>query len=223
MQNYDGMYEMNREEQNGNPEYEHHEYNKCHVRDFHRGVFEIPFVLDNALDTRQLENRVLIPHNFLPNNLTPPYTFDRLVAATPIPTLSNIKVCDHYSDEYKIRVQMNVSVPVKVYLTDCNGIHGTADSVISIEEDLYMEKPGTSLFPYGFAGEIGVSGATGRFHPNGTLTVTLCCVVLIKEEVQELVELCFGFVEPKSADVANDCSSFLELPLYPKMKPHCED
>ena len=108
----------------------------------------VPKVFDACINQAQLENYTLRITNPNPANPTYPLNYISAYSTASQPaTISNLVITRFEDRPNFSRVQATVNIPVVVTYTDANNISGTADGVISINEDVVMYVPQPALTP----------------------------------------------------------------------------
>ena len=112
------------------------------------------------------------------------------------------------------RVQATVNIPVEVLYTDANGVEGSAQSTISVKQDVLLFVPAPSIMPYKVTAEVSAVCAEGTFNEeSGTFTVNACVTIILKVAIPS-----YGYCAiPPAQDYSQEvCAGFFELPLYPQ-------
>ncbi len=178
-------------------------------------------IFDACIKQIQLENLTLTLTDATPANPTYPLTFisARSLSSTGEITAINIeRLADKPSCA---RVQATISIPVEVLYTDANGVEGSAQSVISVTEDVLLFVPAPSIMPYRATSEVSAVCAQGTFNADGTFTVSACITVILKIAIDvEILVPSYGYCAiPPAQDYSQEvCAGFFELPLYPQQR-----
>ena len=183
-------------------------------------------IFDACIKQVQIENYTLTLTNLEPENPTYPLTFISARSTTSAGTISNLNV-ERLTDRPNCaRVQATVSIPVEVLYTDANGIEGSADATIDINQDVLLFVPAPSIMPYQITAEASAVCAEGTFNAdNNTFTVDACVTVILKVSIDvEILVPSYGYCAiPPAQDYAQEvCAGFFELPLYPQGKTCCK-
>ena len=178
-------------------------------------------IFDACIKQIQLENLTLTLTDAVPANPTYPLTF---ISARSLSTTGNItnmnieRMCDKPNCA---RVQCTVSIPVEVLYTDANGVEGSAQSTISIAQDVLLFVPAPSIMPYRVTAEASAVSAQATFNEDGTFTTNCCATVILKIVVDvQLLVPSYGYCAiPPAQDYSQEvCAGFFELPLYPQQR-----
>lgn len=178
-------------------------------------------IFDACIKQIQIENYTLTLTDQIPANPTYPLTFISARSVTSTGTLTALSV-DRLADKPGCaRVQATVSIPVEVVYTDANGVEGTAQSTISVSQDVLLFVPAPSIMPYRVTCEVSAVCAEGTFNTDGTFTVNACLTTILKISIDvELLVPSYGYCAiPPAQDYSHEvCTGFFELPLYPQGK-----
>lgn len=183
-------------------------------------------IFDACIKQIQLERYTLNLTDRVPEDPTYPLTFISARSQTSTGTITSLTV-DRLADKPGCaRVQATVNIPVEVVYTDANGVEGTAQSTISVSQDVLLFVPAPSIMPYKVTCEVSAVCAEGTFNPeNGTFVVNACITTILKISIDvELLVPSYGYCAiPPAQDYSHEvCTGFFELPLYPQGKDCCK-
>lgn len=178
-------------------------------------------IFDMCIKQIQLENYTLTLTDASPANPTYPLTFISARSTTSTGEITGINI-DRLPDKPGCaRVQATVTIPVEVLYTDANGVEGSAQSSISVSEDVILSVPAPSIMPYTCTATVSAVSAEGTFNPDGTFTVNACVTVILKISIEvQLLVPTYGYCAiPPAQDFSQEvCQGFFELPLYPQQR-----
>ena len=176
-------------------------------------------IFDACIKQIQLENYTLTLTE-LPSDVTYPMTFISAKSVTSAGTISALTVERLADKPGCARVQATVSIPVEVLFTDANGTDGTAQSVITVKQDVLLFVPAPSIMPYKVTAEVSAVCAEGTFNEGeNTFTVNACITIILKIAIDvEILLPSYGYCAiPPAQDYSQEvCAGFFELPLYPQ-------
>lgn len=183
-----------------------------------RVVIQAQKVFDACIRQTQEEGITLALTGFNPENPVYPLTFLSARSTTNQGTVTNIKI-DRLPDRQRFaRVQATVTVPMEVVYTDANGVQGTAQSSVSIDQDIIMYIPEPSIIPFTVDAVVSIVAPEGIYVEGPTFTVT-CCITMIMKIVMpvELLVPSYGYatIPPCQEYTQEVCSGFFDLPVYP--------
>ena len=183
-----------------------------------RVVIQAQKVFDACIRQTQEEGITLALTGFNPENPVYPLTFLSARSTTNKGTVTNIKI-DRLPDRQRFaRVQATVTVPMEVVYTDANGVQGTAQSSVSIDQDIIMYIPEPSIIPFTVDAVVSIVAPEGVYVEGPTFTVT-CCITMIMKIVMpvELLVPSYGYatIPPCQEYTQEVCSGFFDLPVYP--------
>ena len=183
-----------------------------------RVVIQAQKVFDACIRQTQEEGITLALTGFNPENPVYPLTFLSARSTTNQGTVTNIKI-DRLPDRQRFaRVQATVTVPMEVVYTDANGAQGTAQSSVSIDQDIIMYIPEPSIIPFTVDAVVSIVAPEGIYVEGPTFTVT-CCITMIMKIVMpvELLVPSYGYatIPPCQEYTQEVCSGFFDLPVYP--------
>ena len=177
-------------------------------------------IFDACIKQIQLENYTLTLTDLVPADPTYPLTFISAKSTTSAGTITALSV-DRLADKPGCaRVQATVNIPVEVLYTDANGVEGSAQSTISVKQDVLLFVPAPSIMPYKVTAEVSAVCAEGPFNEeSGTFTVNACVTIILKVAIDvEILLPSYGYCAiPPAQDYSQEvCAGFFELPLYPQ-------
>ena len=183
-----------------------------------RVVIQAQKVFDACIRQTQEEGITLALTGFNPENPVYPLTFLSARSTTNQGTVTNIKI-DRLPDRQRFaRVQATVTVPMEVVYTDANGVQGTAQSSVSVDQDIIMNIPEPSIIPFTVDAVVSIVAPEGIYVEGPTFTVT-CCITMIMKIVMpvELLVPSYGYatIPPCQEYTQEVCSGFFDLPVYP--------
>ena len=183
-----------------------------------RVVIQAQKVFDACIRQTQEEGITLALTGFNPENPVYPLTFLSARSTTNQGTVTNIKI-DRLPDRQRFaRVQATVTVPMEVVYTDANGVQGTAQSSVSVDQDIIMYIPEPSIIPFSVDAVVSIVAPEGIYVEGPTFTVT-CCITMIMKIVMpvELLVPSYGYatIPPCQEYTQEVCSGFFDLPVYP--------
>jgi hypothetical protein len=183
-----------------------------------RVVIQAQKVFDACIRQTQEEGITLALTDFNPADPVYPLTFLSARSTTNKGTVTNIKI-DRLPDRQRFaRVQATVTVPMEVVYTDANGVQGTAQSSVSIDQDIIMYIPEPSIIPFTVDAVVSIVAPEGVYVEGPTFTVT-CCITMIMKIVMpvELLVPAYGYatIPPCQEYTQEVCSGFFDLPIYP--------
>lgn len=176
-------------------------------------------IFDACIKQIQLENLNLTLNNAVPANPTYPLSFISARSLSTTGEITNINIERLCDKPNCARVQCTVSIPVEVLYTDANGVEGSAQSNISIAQDVLLFVPAPSIMPYRVTAEASAVSAQATFNEDGTFTTNCCATVILKVVIDvQLLVPSYGYCAiPPSQDYSQEvCAGFFELPLYPQ-------
>lgn len=177
-------------------------------------------VFDACINQAQFENYQLTITNLNPAGPAFPLTFVSAYSSANNPaTVSNVVITRFEDRPNFSRVQATVSIPVVVTYTDANNVSGTADGVVTINEDVVMYVPQPALTPINVIAFGSVVSTNGTFVNENTFSITACVTVILKvvAEVDVLVPS-YGYCPiPPCTPFTQDevCPGVFDTPLYP--------
>ena len=177
-------------------------------------------IFDACIKQIQLENYTLTLTDLVPADPTYPLTFISAKSTTSAGTITALSV-DRLADKPGCaRVQATVNIPVEVLYTDANGVEGSAQSTISVKQDVLLFVPAPSTMPYKVTAEVSAVCAEGTYNEeSGTFTVNACVTIILKVAIDvEILLPSYGYCAiPPAQDYSQEvCAGFFELPLYPQ-------
>ncbi|MBQ8430816.1 MAG: hypothetical protein IJX26_02585 [Clostridia bacterium] len=177
-------------------------------------------VFDACLNQVQIDNYILTLSDFTPANPTFPLTFiSAYSSATQPATVTNLIITRFEDRPNFSRVQATVNIPVVVTYTDANGVSGTANATVSIDEDVVLYVPQPALTPINVVAFGSAVSTIGTFTADNNFSVTICVTVVLKvvAEVDVLIPS-YGYcpIPPCTPFTADEiCPGVFETPLYP--------
>ena len=177
-------------------------------------------IFDACIKQIQLVNYTPTLTDLVPADPTYPLTFISAKSTTSAGTITALRV-DRLADKPGCaRVQATVNIPVEVLYTDANGVEGSAQSTISVKQDVLLFVPAPSIMPYKVTAEVSAVCAEGTFNEeSGTFTVNACVTIILKVAIDvEILLPSYGYCAiPPAQDYSQEvCAGFFELPLYPQ-------
>ena len=183
-----------------------------------RVVIQAQKVFDACIRQTQEEGITLALTGFNPENPVYPLTFLSARSTTNQGTVTNIKIARLPDRQRFARVQATVTVPMEVVYTDANGVQGTAQSSVAIDQDIIMYIPEPSIIPFTVDAVVSIVAPEGIYVEGPTFTVT-CCITMIMKIVMpvELLVPSYGYatIPPCQEYTQEVCSGFFDLPVYP--------
>lgn len=176
-------------------------------------------VFDACINQLQFDNYQLTITDLSPTPTFPLTFISAYSSATNPATVSNV-VITRFDDRPNFsRVQATVSIPVVVTYTDANNISGTAQGVITVNEDVVMYVPQPALTPINIVAFGSVVSTSGTYVNENTFSITACITVILKvvAEVDVLVPS-YGYCPiPPCTPYTQDevCPGVFDTPLYP--------
>ena len=178
-------------------------------------------IFDAGIMQTRLENYSAVIENPSPANPTYPLTFISARSLNSQGTITNLNV-ERQTDGPCARVQATVTIPIEVVYVDANGVEGKATSSISMNEDVLLFVPATSVMPYNVTASVSCVCPEGTWNQDTTAFLLSACVtVIMKVSMQvELLVPSYGYsaIPPAQEYSQEVCSGFFELPLYPQGK-----
>ena len=185
-----------------------------------RICIQVTKVFDACINQAQFENYQLNITDLNPANPTFPLTFiSAYSSATQPATVSNV-IITRFDDRPNFsRVQATVSIPVVVTYTDANGISGTAQGVITVDEDVILYVPQPAITPINIVAFGSAQSTIGSFVDENTFSITACVSVVLKvvAEVDVMIPS-YGYcpIPPCTPFTADEfCPGVFDTPLYP--------
>lgn len=179
-------------------------------------------IFDACIKQIQLENLTLTLTNAVPANPTYPLSFISARSLTSTGEITNINIDRMVDKPNCARVQCTVAIPVEVLYTDANGVEGSAQSTITITQDVLLFIPAPSIMPYNIACEVSAVCAQATFNPaDGTFRTNACITTILKVVIDvQLLVPSYGYCAiPPAQDYSQEvCAGFFELPLYPQQR-----
>lgn len=179
-------------------------------------------IFDACIKQIQIENYTLTLEDKVPAEPAYPLTFISARSLSSVGNITNLNVERLADKPGCARVQATVSIPVEVLYTDANGVEGSAQSTISVTEDVLLFVPAPSIMPYKVTGEVSAVCAEGTYNADaGTFTVNACITTILKVAIDvEILVPSYGYCAiPPAQDYSQEvCAGFFELPLYPQGK-----
>lgn len=181
---------------------------------------QVTKVFDACINQAQLENYTLTITNPVPANPTFPLTYISAYSSASQPaTISNLVITRFEDRPNFSRVQATVNIPVVVTYTDANNISGTAEAVVSIDEDVVMYVPQPAITPINVVAFGSVTSTIGSFTGDNTFSTTVCVTVVLKvvADVDVMIPS-YGYcpIPPCTPFTADEvCPGIFETPLYP--------
>lgn len=176
-------------------------------------------VFDACINQSTLENYPITITNLQPPNPTEPLTYISSYSTTVPASISNLVITRFDDRPNFARVQGTVSIPIVTTYTDASGNTGTANSVITVNEDVILYVPQPALTPINVIAFGNVSSMIGTYTGNNTFSISACVTVVLKvvAEVDVLVPS-YGYCQippctPYTED--NVCPGVFDMPLYP--------
>lgn len=187
----------------------------------HRVAICTERVLDSALKQEQQENLTLRLTNITPPGAQVPYTFISAHSTAERPIITNLTISRLEERPAFARVKCTVTIPLSVKFKDNTGQNETADSQISVNQDIIMYVPQASVFPFEVKAMASVNCPSGRYTGENTFTVTACITIITKIIAEtDLLIPSYGFCpSPRAIEFEKtECADFFDLPLYPSGK-----
>lgn len=181
---------------------------------------QVTKVFDACINQAQLENYTLRITNLNPANPTFPLNFISAYSTASQPaTISNLIITRFEDRPNFSRVQATVNIPVIVTYTDANNISGTAEGVVSIDEDVVMYVPQPALTPINVTAFGNVVSTIGTFTSEDTFSITACVTVVLKvvADVDVMIPS-YGYCPiPPCTPFTRDevCPGVFDTPLFP--------
>lgn len=177
-------------------------------------------IFDACIKQIQLENYTLTLTDPVPCDPTYPLTFISAKSVSSKGEITSLSV-DRLSDKPGCaRVQATVNIPVEVLYTDACGNEGSAQSVITVKQDVLLFVPAPSIMPYKVTAEVSAVCADGTFNGcDNTFIVNACITIILKIAIDvEILLPSYGYCAiPPAQDYSQEvCAGFFELPLYPQ-------
>lgn len=157
--------------------------------------------------------------NFDPVGPTLPLTYISASTLNFAPTVSNV-VIDRISQRPNFaNVSATITFPILVSYRDANGVMGTAESSITLTENVVLFVPQPSATPINVEAFTSFNSTVGSINPEGSeATVTGCLTVIIKitADVDILVPS-YGYpvIPPCRMTQEQLCPPESDLPLFP--------
>jgi len=164
------------------------------------------------------ENTKLHLSEFSHANPAPPYKFTSATSSHVEARVSNLAITRIPERPEFARVKCCVTIPMRVMFEDCNGQKCTAESHITIKEDVIMFVPKHSIFPFEVRAVASVNCPVGKISGEKVCTATACYTIITKvTATTDLLIPTYGFCQvPKAVDFeTHECEDFFDLPLYP--------
>ena len=178
-------------------------------------------IFDAGIMQTRLENYSAVIENPTPANPTYPLTFISARSLNSQGTITNLNV-ERQAEGPCARVQATVTIPVEVVYVDANGVEGKAMSSISMNEDVILFVPATSVMPYNVTASVSCVCPEGVWNQDtGAFLLSACITLILKVSMQvELLVPSYGYcaIPPAQEYSQEVCSGFFELPLYPQGK-----
>lgn len=179
-------------------------------------------IFDACIKQIQIENYTLTLEDKVPAEPAYPLTFISARSLSSVGNITNLNVERLADKPGCARVQATVSIPVEVLYTDANGVEGSAQSTISVSQDVLLFVPAPSIMPYKVTSEVSAVCAEGTYNADaGTFTVNACITTILKVAIDvEILVPSYGYCAiPPAQDYSQEvCAGFFELPLYPQGK-----
>lgn len=179
-------------------------------------------IFDACIKQIQIESYTLTLEDKVPAEPAYPLTFISARSLSSVGNITNLNVERLADKPGCARVQATVSIPVEVLYTDANGVEGSAQSTISVSQDVLLFVPAPSIMPYKVTSEVSAVCAEGTYNADaGTFTVNACITTILKVAIDvELLVPSYGYCAiPPAQDYSQEvCAGFFELPLYPQGK-----
>ena len=189
-----------------------------------KAVIQVKKVFDACMKQIQLNGETLTLTNFVPANPTFPLTFIGCQSQPNGVTTTNI-VVDRFDDRPCFaRVTADVNIPIIVSYTDANGVAGTAEATVTVNNDVVLYVPQPSIIPYQIEGFGSAVCASGVFGTGAILTSNLCVTIIIKVVVDaDILIPTYGYAQiPPCQEFTQDtCTGFFDLPLFPAQQNVC--
>lgn len=182
-----------------------------------RVCIQVKKVFDACLNQITLSNLEVLATDFDPPAPVEPLTYVSAVSNGPA-VISNLSVIRLDDQPNFARVSCSITMPIKINYIDANSVPGTATSTITLNEDVLLYVPQTSVIPYSV--EVFANGISniGSYIGNDVFQITICIYVILKivAEVDLLVPS-YGYcpIPPCTPFDESECNAFFNLPLFP--------
>lgn len=184
---------------------------------------QVKKVFDACLKQEHLEDVTVALTNFNPANPVAPLTFvSGQSSTTEKVTLSNVTVTRFDDRPNFARVSTTASIPIDVVYTDANGVQGTAQGYITMNQDVILFVPQPSIIPYQIEPVASVVVPQASFISDTEISLDACVMLIIKVVAEtEVLVPSYGYCHiPPCQDFSQDvCAGFFELPLFPSAQP----
>lgn len=176
-------------------------------------------VFDACIKQTQLENYLITPTSFTPENPTLPLTFVSARSTSAEGTVTNVNV--EREEKGCSRVQCTVSVPMEILYTDASGEEGVAVGDMVLTQDVLLFVPCPSIMPYQITATVSAVAPQGTYSDirAGTFSINACVTVILRVTMPvDLLLPSYGYsaIPPAQEYSQEVCSGFFELPLYPQ-------
>ena len=192
----------------------------CGLR--HRVAVSVERVLDSCIKQGTAENVRLCLCDISPPNPSPPFKFVGAHSLRPAAIVSDVSIARLKERPEFARVKCTVTIPLRVDLEDLKGEQFTAESRISVAEDVVLFVPKNSIFPFEVKATAAITdaSASGKISDD-SVTASICYTIITKIIADtDLMIPCYGFCPtPHAVDFEKcECNEFFDLPLYPSGK-----
>lgn len=180
---------------------------------------QVKKVFDACIKQVQQDDLTITLSNFMPSNPAFPLTFVSARSATTRGVISDLTITRLPDRPRFARVKCNVSIPLEVIYTDSNNVAGRADAILGIIVDIILAVPQQSIIPFELEAVVSVVCPDGAALGNQQMRVNACITIIMKITVEsEILIPSYGYCcIPQCEDFTeNLCSSFFELPLFPR-------
>ena len=182
-----------------------------------RVAISVKRVLDSCRKQLSLEHTKLELKN-IPHEAARPFAFTSAASVQTKADISNLRVTRLDGGISFSRIMCDIAVPLKVIFKDKDGKEHTADSQITVSEDVVMYVPDASVFPYEITAAASCTAPTGKFTDETHVECTACLTIITKVVADtDLLMPTYGYCpSPEAVDFeGKECSKFFDLPLYP--------
>lgn len=189
-----------------------------------KAVIQTRKVFDACMKQIQLNGATITVDGFDPADPVFPLTFIGCQSLPDGITTSNV-VVDRFDDRPCFaRVTADVNIPIQVSYTDANGVAGTAQGTVTINNDVVLYVPQPSIIPYRIEAFGSAVCSDGSFNDEGVLTTNLCVTIILKVVVDaDILVPTYGYAQipPCQEFSADTCTAFFDLPLFPAQQNVC--
>ena len=184
----------------------------------HRVCVCVERVLDSCLKQCNNENTILHLGNFNPHNPSSPLKFLDAMCTRTDATVRDLQICRIEERPSFARIKCKINIPVQVNFNDANNVRSTAESEITVMEDVVLFVPSPSIFPFEVVANTSCNCPVGTYVGNNSFNVTACITIITKVVAKtDLLIPTYGFCpSPSCVEFEEEvCDRFFDLPLYP--------